>query len=194
MTSPKTEDLLRIVRSVHPAGVDTEDARYDASCEAQSLSRIIAAQAQVLRQEVVADDDLARLPLATVRMMDQWTRFLTTLETMLPNDDIVDTTIPGHDPCFRCHIYPGGVSPEGGGTEILVSLLAPVYTVVGEALPQHVCELVERVFEASYVADTTLRVLVSDLVPRAGNRALGDAVLGDLLFSPHIASGWSRVT
>lgn len=196
-TTPNVAALLGIVRRYHPAGVDTEDVRYDASVEARRLSRIIGAQVRAISpdREVGLPDVDEELPDAAATTMREWRRFLEALQGTLPDDDVVDTTIPGHDPCYRCRLYTGGVSIHGGGAEVLLSLLAPVYTVVGEGADRtlaRACRLVEEMFGFTHVSPALLATPVEDIVPRAGNRALGEAVLGDLLFSPHIDHGWTE--
>ena len=182
--------LIDIARQFYPPGIDTEDPAYRLSEQAKRLTAVIEALApsmgdtREIAVETAARHTQALGSLATKHQRD-WPGFLTVLREYLPRCTIDDTTVPWHDPCYRCRI-----SGADSSCEVLVSVLAPIYTITGDvelavaearaALPP----------DLDYVPAEQLATRIPDLVPRTGTRALGGAVLGDLLFSTRVDAGW----
>lgn len=183
-------NLVDIARQFYPPGIDTEDRAYRRSEQAKRLTAIIEALTPSMGDtRKIAVTTAARQSKTLGALADNyqrdWPRFLTALRERLPRCTIDDTTVPWHDPCYRCRI-----SSTSASCELLVSVLAPIYTITGDV------ELVVDEARAAlpldleYVPAAQLAARVPDLVPRTGTRALGKAVLGDLLFSSHVDAGW----
>jgi len=167
---PSREELLRIVRTFYPSGVQQGDPAYLTSSEILRLEHV--------REEASAYAGRAR-----------WASVLRRIGTELPGHVVEDWTYTVPLNCWRCRVYlPGATLREANQTKDavsvvgLVSIFAPVHVVYSSMqrregdrfLPSRT--LYQPLPETEHAQGVLERTLRSELHT--------DAVEADALFTP----------
>ncbi|WPB78539.1 hypothetical protein KYC5002_05120 [Archangium violaceum] len=184
--------LVQLVHRYYPVGLHTADPGYNATEEAQRLTRLLEANAAGSQT---------------------WKGFYQRVRGEFPDCSLWDTTVPLNDPCYGCRVsqpgfFPG--DPRYDSVVCLLSQLAPVYAIYaahleekGPGLPRdhwlcfppfppeyqsretRLAKLIESTFGYTRLPNEVLFTPVPDLVPRMANFSVGEAQLIDCLFTPN---------
>lgn len=180
--------LVQLLHHYYPSGLWPDEPAYEGSAEAQRLSQRVVSSRRDTRT---------------------WEGFVEQLHRAFPDCQLWDTTMASQDPCFNLRLGLPGSKVGGGAYDTLVclvSMLAPVYALYGShvagsaseswlrfsglpaAFQSHearLASLVESSFGFTRLHEAILFTPVSDLAPRSGDVALGEARLIDCLLTPH---------
>lgn len=182
--------LVQLLHDYYPSGLWPDDPAYDASPEAQRLTRRLA---------------------SSQRDVATWRGFVERLHRELPGCHFWDTTETSHDPSFSHRVGLPGSQVGGAHYDTLVCLvsrLAPVYALYGshvrntgpapeswlrfseltaefQPYEAKLASLIKSTLGFTRLFEDVLFTPVPDLAPRSGDVALGEARLIDCLFTPH---------
>lgn len=185
---PFTDALVRLVHCYYPSGLRNDDPGYRESEASQRLTRLI---------------------LANVQPSPTWKGFIGRLVQEFPGCNVWDTTVPYHEPCTSVRVSLPNLMPDDSRYDCVVALLsqlAPVYALYAshthklatsvdswlrfppfppefQAHETKLAGLIESTLGFTRLSNDVLLTPVPDLVPRAANYGLGEALLVDCLFT-----------